>query len=58
MVNPSSNVAGPYSEGEWATMLRLKDSINYMRKKNIKKFAIAIDKETRLLNQLKTKCAA
>lgn len=48
-----SKTYGPYSLGEWRTMIMLRSNIAWMKQINREKFAKAIDKETSLYKGFK-----
>lgn len=60
MAEPNSRLIGPITRADWQTLLYLKSSVRWMKENNAKKFARAINKESRLYQELlgKYKCAA
>lgn len=48
---PMSNIYGPYDEGDWRTLIMLKNNVAFMKSVDRQKFATAIAKETRLLRK-------
>jgi hypothetical protein len=60
MVRQQSNVIGPITRADWSTLLYLRESVKWMRENNAVKFTRAINKESRLYQELigKYKCAA